>query len=90
MLKGWTCYYHAPYYNATTTDEIVGPELGCVFIFYFLFFLFSFFSFLTTDEIVGPELGCVEYEENTLFCVKENTLFCMKRTQSIVREHVLY
>jgi hypothetical protein len=21
MLKGWTCYYHAPYYNATTTDE---------------------------------------------------------------------
>eukprot|EP00802_Teleaulax_amphioxeia_P014457 Tamp_14522.p4 GENE.Tamp_14522~~Tamp_14522.p4 ORF type:complete len:110 (+),score=13.10 Tamp_14522:908-1237(+) len=28
MLKGWTCYYHAPYYNATTTDEIVGPELG--------------------------------------------------------------
>jgi hypothetical protein len=28
MLKGWTCYYHAPYYNATTTDEIFGPELG--------------------------------------------------------------
>jgi hypothetical protein len=30
MLKGWTCYYHAPYYNATTTDDIMGPELGYV------------------------------------------------------------
>ena len=28
MLTGWTCYYHAPYYNATTTDDIFGPELG--------------------------------------------------------------
>ena len=28
MLRGWTCYYHAPYYNATTTDDILGPELG--------------------------------------------------------------
>jgi len=70
--------------------RLLGPSWGAFLFFIFYSFFFLFFSFLTTDEIVGPELGCVEYEENTLFCVKENTLFCMKRTQSIVREHVLY
>lgn len=28
MLNGWTCYYHAPYCNATSTDDILGNELG--------------------------------------------------------------
>ena len=30
MLKGWTCYYHALYFNATTAYDIMGPELGYV------------------------------------------------------------
>jgi len=30
ILKGWTCYYHAPYHNATTVEDILGDELGLI------------------------------------------------------------
>jgi len=30
ILKGWNCYYHAPYHNATTVEDILGDELGLI------------------------------------------------------------